>query len=162
LLPQDTNAKSDVYQYDVPTGQLHLITSGTEPSDAYFMDAGANGRDVFFLTRERLVGWDTDTSYDMYDARLGGGFPDPTPAPPRCSGSACQGSPPAAPTVPQGGSDSFDGNGDLPAVLKSHAKSVRCKRGFVKRRVRGKLKCVKRRHHRTAKRHGARRHGRAK
>jgi hypothetical protein len=162
LLPQDTNGKSDVYQYDVPTGQLHLITSGTEPSDAYFMDAGADGRDVFFTTRERLVGWDTDTSYDMYDARVGGGFPEPTPAPPGCAGAACQGPPPAAPAVPQGGSDSFDGNGDLPAVLKKHAKSVRCKRGFVKRRVRGKSKCVKRRTHRAAKRRATRHHRRAK
>ncbi len=164
LLTQDANGKDDVYQYDVPTGQLHLITSGIEPSDSYFMDASTDGRDVFFVTRERLVGWDTDSSYDIYDARVGGGFPDPVPAPPRCSGASCQGPPAAAPIVPQGGSDSFAGNGDLPGALKPHAKpvrSVRCKRGLVKRRVRGKLRCVRRKHN-AAKRHGKRQHGRAK
>ena len=58
LVPGDANGRSDVYEYDVPTGTVHLISSGRDPSDSYFMDASANGNDVFFLTRQQLVGWD--------------------------------------------------------------------------------------------------------
>lgn len=140
LVSEDTNDALDVYEYTVTTGQVHLITSGTEPSNAYFMDASPSGDNVFFVTRERLVGWDTDTSYDLYDARVGGGFPDPVPPKPGCSGSACQGSPAPAASGSQIASAAI-GAGDLAVRLKPHPKP--CRKGYVKRRVRGRRKCVK-------------------
>jgi hypothetical protein len=149
LAPQDTNGKNDVYQYDVPTGQLHLISSGRDPSDADFMDASSDGRDVFFLTRERLVGWDVDASYDLYDARVGGGFPEPLAPAARCSGPACQGAAPAPPSAARMGSNVLGGDGGLAPVLKPHPVPRVCKRGFVKKRVRGKRRCVKRKRHRA-------------
>ena len=156
LLPEDTNSKNDVYQYDVPTGALHLVTSGQDPSDSYFLEASSDGSDVFFVTRERLVGWDDDTSYDLYDARVGGGFPEPAAPAPRCSGSACQGGAGPQPAASRVGSN-LDGSGDLAAVLKPHRAKRVCKRGFVKKRVRGNRRCVKRaRHH---ERRGANRAG---
>lgn len=39
------------------------------------MDASDNGSDVFFLTDALLVPQDTDSAGDIYDARIGGGFP---------------------------------------------------------------------------------------
>ena len=49
------------------------------------------GDDIFFTTDQGLVPQDTDGQDDVYDARLGGGFP-PAPAEPQpCSGDACQG-----------------------------------------------------------------------
>lgn len=144
LLPADTNGKLDVYQYDVATGQLHLISSGTDPFDSYFMDASPDGHDVFFVTHERLVGWDTDESYDLYDARVGGGFPDPVPPAAGCSGAACHGAPGLTPVAPRVGSSTFDGAGNAAGVLKRRV--VKCKKGFVRRRIRGKRRCVKRKH----------------
>ena len=58
------------------------------------MDASPDGSDVFFVTRERLLGWDNDASYDLYDARVGGGFPEPAPEPDPCQGDSCRRSPP--------------------------------------------------------------------
>ena len=50
-----------------------------------------SGRNIFFITSQGLVPQDTDGADDVYDARLGGGFPLP-PAPVQpCAGDACQG-----------------------------------------------------------------------
>ena len=70
-----------------------------------FVDASASGNDAFFLTRERLVGIDTDNSIDLYDGRVGGGLAsqNPPPPPPPCQGEECK--PPAPPqTDPPPGS----------------------------------------------------------
>jgi hypothetical protein len=101
LVPQDTNGQRDVYEWEEEgRGSCHsvggcvsLISSGTSGSASSFLDASANGSDVFFLTESELVPQDTDQLLDVYDAREGGGFPGPTPAPPACEGEAC-----AAPT----------------------------------------------------------------
>jgi hypothetical protein len=82
LVPEDTNGKYDAYSYDTLTEEVHLLSSGTSDEDSFFMDASADGRDAFFTTRERLVGWDVDTNLDLYDARVGGGLPLPPPGPP--------------------------------------------------------------------------------
>ena len=57
-----------------------------------FIDASADGTDVFFLADDSLVSSDPG-SVDVYDARIGGGFPDP-PVPMPCVGDACQPLPP--------------------------------------------------------------------
>jgi len=145
LDPADTNGVIDVYEYDVPSGQVYLISSGTDPNDSYLMDASGNGDDVFFVTRARLVGWDTDQAYDVYDARVGGGFPEPVPTI-SCSGAGCRGQTPAAPGLATLGSSVSRGLGDLTPRLHRRAAAKRCRRGRVKRRVRGKARCVKRRH----------------
>ena len=145
LVPDDVNGKIDAYQYDTDTGALHLLSTGRSTSDSWFMDASADGRDAFFVTRERLVGWDVDTAFDLYDARVGGGFPEPTVAPPPCSGDACQGSPGTAPGRAIAGSALLEGAGNADERLRPRAKRARrCRRGFVKRKVRGKRKCVRR------------------
>lgn len=96
LLPSDTNGTQNVYEYE--DGALHMISSGTGEEIATFSDASANGDDLFFTTRVRLVPEDTDNSSDMYDARVGGGFPAPV-SPQQCTGESCRGplsSPPAS------------------------------------------------------------------
>jgi hypothetical protein len=85
-VPEDSNGKIDTYEFDTATGQVHLLSSGTDTGDSYFMDASGAGDDVFILTRERLAGWDTDNNYDLYDVREPhaghpAGFPDPPPVP---------------------------------------------------------------------------------
>ena len=74
-------------------GRLHrLISSGRSAGGASFVDASADGSDAFFLTDGSLVAADPG-SVDLYDARVGGGFPIPPP-PIACEGDACQALPP--------------------------------------------------------------------
>jgi hypothetical protein len=127
LVPEDSNGRTDVYEYDVPTASVHLISSGKDPADSYFMDASPNGDDVFFVTRQRLVGWDVDQNYDLYDARIGGGLPDPAPLPAGCSGDSCQGSMGTPPNDLSSASSSFRGSGNPKAHRhkKRHKKHKR-------------------------------------
>lgn len=86
LLPEDTNGLSDVYGYD--DDGLHLLSSGKADAEAHVVDVSADGRDVFLLTNASLAADDIDHGYrDIYDARIGGGFPI---AEPPCSASSCE------------------------------------------------------------------------
>jgi hypothetical protein len=146
LVADDTNGRIDAYEYNIDAGTVRLVSSGKSASDTWFMDASSDGRDVFFLTRERLVGWDRDDQYDIYDARTGGGFPEPPPVPPVCLGAACQGVTPVAPVRTPPGTGTFNGAGNVvPRRASRSGRARACRRGFVKKRVRGKRRCVKRR-----------------
>jgi hypothetical protein len=147
LVPEDTNGVSDAYEYDVPSETVHLLSSGTSSSPSYFMDASSSGDDAFILTRERLTGWDADGGYDLYDARVNGGLPEPQ-APVICRGETCHEAstpPPAAPAIASSG---FSG--------PANPKAPKCKKGFKKQTVKGKTKCVKasKSHKRTGHKHG--------
>jgi hypothetical protein len=91
----DTNADADVYEWQAQgtgcakaAGCVALISSGRAEEGASFVDASADGDDAFFITDGSLVGADPG-SFDLYDARVGGGFPDPlVPIP--CFGDSCQ------------------------------------------------------------------------
>ena len=67
---------------------MSLISSGRGPDGATFIDASADGTDVYFVTGESLVRVDPG-SIDLYDARVGGGFPEPA-EPFVCEGDNCQ------------------------------------------------------------------------
>jgi hypothetical protein len=120
LVPQDTNNDRDVYQWQAqgfgscskPNGCANLISSGRSEDGASFVDASAGGSDAFFLTDGSLVPADPG-SVDLYDARVGGGFPDPPQALP-CVGDACQPIP-AAPEEPAVGT-LFTGSATNPPV----------------------------------------------
>ncbi len=141
LLPEDTNGKFDAYEYDVATGALHLISSGTSSTDSYFMDASPDGSDAFFVTRQQLVGWDNDSSYDLYDARVEGGFPEPAPVPAACKGESCL---PAGQAAPAAQPTASKATG--PGNPKPH-----CRKGTKAVKRHGKTACVKpKRHHKKA------------
>jgi WD40-like Beta Propeller Repeat len=166
LVPQDTNGLMDVYEYEPPGvggctgssstfgersgGCVSLISNGTSGSESAFVDASANGDDVFFLTASRLVAGDHDTAFDIYDAHVCGaeGLPcasEPV-QPPACSeGEACKGAPAPQPELfGAAPSATFSGAGNLtggrapnpPVVTK---KTVKCRKG--KKLSHGK--CVK-------------------
>jgi hypothetical protein len=143
LVPQDVNGKLDVYEYDAATETQHLLSSGTNSSDSYLMDASASGRDAFFLTRERLVGWDVDDNYDVYDARVGGGLPDPVAATDDCSGDACQAPPSAAPAALGSASQLFSASEDPAPRLRPRRGARRCRGGKHRVVRRGKATCVR-------------------
>jgi hypothetical protein len=149
LVSNDVNGRFDAYEYDTADSTLHLLSSGTEPTDSYFLDASPSGNDVFIATRERLVGWDVDTAYDVYDARVNGGFPEPPPVAPECVGEGCQGQPASAPAVSNTASSAFRGSGNATRRLKPRhrAKLRRCSgRSGV---TRGKKRAGKCRHKRA-------------
>jgi hypothetical protein len=107
LVPEDTNGRVDTYEWE--DGAVHLISSGQSENDSYFVDASASGDDAYFVTRERLVGWDVDTLLDVYDARVGGGFPEP-PVPHSCAGDACEDPSAQPPGVDAPGSTAMAGS----------------------------------------------------
>jgi hypothetical protein len=112
LVPGDVNGKVDVYLYE--DGTPRLITTGTADDDAQFIDASVDGDDVFFLTTESLVGWDVDGDrYDLYDARVGGGFPEPVSPDPGCEPGECQGQPGGGPDLSDPGLSGQSGDGNL-------------------------------------------------
>jgi hypothetical protein len=72
-----------------------LLSSGRDPEASEFIDASADGSDAFFLTAASLVPSDPGSA-DLYDARVGGGFPIP-PSPIPCEADSCQ----ALPSEPE-------------------------------------------------------------
>ncbi len=146
LVAGDTDGKRDVYEYE--NGAPFLISNGKGEADSYFLDASVDGSDVFIASAQRLAGSDDDGSYDIYDARMGGGFPEPAGVAPSCEGEGCRGAAGGAPPVFSAPSSmAFSGAGNLSApvpvraVVKPKRKPVTCKRGYVKK----KGKCVKQR-----------------
>lgn len=117
LVPQDTNGRRDVYEWE--NGALHLISSGKSPLNSFFLDSSDSGGDVFFTTTEGLLAGDTDEAYDVYDARIPrpGDTPLPTAVP--CQGEVCQGPPGVPSLLGTPPSAMFNGAGNLvPAEAK--------------------------------------------
>jgi hypothetical protein len=120
---------NSVYTYrsvgSIANGNVYLVSDGKDTGE-YFRGRGAvavgldaSGRDVFFLTSDHLLPQDTDLVFDMYDARVGGGFPAPT-ATTVCEGEACQGAPLTQPQFGAPGSGSVPGGGNVSSPLAAH------------------------------------------
>lgn len=119
-------------------GEIHMISDGqsSTPTEGA-AGMSASGSDIFFFTRTPSVGQDTDGLIDVYDARIGGGFPAPTPEP-SCSGEACQGSPASPPALGASGTSSFTGGGNLtPGSTSFPAPTVTGKVSIAKHSVKG-------------------------
>jgi hypothetical protein len=139
LVPRDTNGLPDVYEYDLVAKEVRLLSSGTGDRGSWFEDASADGGNVFFLTKQKLTGWDTDGLIDLYDARVNGGFPEPSAPPVACEGDACQGVPSAAPAFNT--ASGFSGLGNRRPTTPATSKKKKTKaRRHAKRRghARGK------------------------
>jgi phosphodiesterase/alkaline phosphatase D-like protein len=77
LVPQATNGKEDVYEYEPagvgscesPSGGcVALISGGASDHESAFLEANPSGSNVFFVTEAQLLPQDTDTAFDIYDA----------------------------------------------------------------------------------------------
>jgi hypothetical protein len=90
LVPQDVNGVTDAYEFDPATGEVVLLSTGKGSEPAAFAAASDSGNDAFIVTRQSLVRADRDALVDVYDARVGGGFPEHDPLP-LCEGDTCQG-----------------------------------------------------------------------
>ncbi len=139
LSPAAVNGLVNVYEwYEAPgssEGGVSLVSSGSDLEPDEDAVISPTGRDVFFVTSQGLATQDTDGSADIYDARLGGGFPQ-APAERRpCEGDACQGSltNPVPLLVPGSSSQAPGGNfaapAPTPAVTPKKATKPKCSAG---------------------------------
>ena len=128
----------DVYEWEAPesgtcqatspsyspqnSGCLYLISTGKDDYPSFFADASTSGNDVFFFTRQGLVGQDKDELLDVYDAKVGGGLAaqNPPATVPCESTDACHGPLPASPGEGSPGSQTFVGPGNPVAKPKPH------------------------------------------
>jgi hypothetical protein len=158
LVPGDVDGRNDVYEWEDqgvgsctrPGGCVYLISSPHSTRGEYLWAVSRSGDDVFFISSDLLVRSDVDQTPSIYDARVGGGFPEAAGA--VCEGEGCrpQLSPspalPATDTPVRGAGDNY--------------KPRRCGKGKHRVKRAGKVRCVKKKHHRKHKhRAGAKKKG---
>lgn len=147
LVPHDSNGRQDVYEYE--NGNVYPISDVAGNSISYFLDASASGDDVFIATADQLLPSDTDFHIDVYDVKVGGGFPVSITPPVCVNGDSCKG-----PVSPQPGvfgppaSATFSGAGNVSPVViikPTTKKKVKAKREqrCRKSRVRRHGRCMK-------------------
>jgi hypothetical protein len=161
LVQRDENGKRDVYQWEsegsgdctaqsaefdlASGGCISLISSGRSEKDTEFVDASADGSEVFIRTDEKLVSQDPGL-IDIYVARVDGGFPSPAEDPTPCEGEACQ--PVGSPgTPPPTSSNAFVG----PPTPKP-VRPKKCRPGHHRVGKGGKARCVSNKKQRRSRR----------
>ncbi len=164
LVPEDTNAQMDVYEWEQEGtgsceagegqesgGCLYLLSTGNSPEPSYFGDASEEGEDVFLFTRQSLVSQDQDENADIYDARVDGGLADQnTPSVNPCeSEERCRGVPATAPIFGSPSSMTLVGGGNVAPPMAPAKPLVKPKRrpkpSMRARRLANALKaCTKR------------------
>lgn len=111
LVTHDSNGLVDVYEWERAgegtcttasssytashEGCTFPISDVAGSSESTFMDASVNGDDVFILTADQLAASDTDDRGDVYDVKVGGGFPVTVVPPPCTNADSCK--PPPSP-----------------------------------------------------------------
>ena len=142
------NGLSNVYEWrEVPgssQGSVSLVSSGSASEGVEEAVMSETGDDIFFKTSQGLLPQDTDGQSDIYDARVGGGFPSSAAPVQPCSGDACQGplTNPAPLLVP--GSVSQAPEGNLPPLVK---KTIVAKAEKAKAKPKKKVKSKKKKGH---------------
>lgn len=159
LVSTDTDDVKDIYEWEEDGtgscaragGCVYLISSGQSDRDNNLFAVSRSGDDVFFVTTDVLVAGD-ETTLSIYDARVGGGFPQ-TPEE-DCVGEGCKPplTAPPAMTPPAKPAPGADDN------VKPR-KPRTCPKGKRKVKRHGKVRCVKK--HRKKSRGRAGTNGRA-
>ena len=168
LVPQATNHKEDVYEYEpsgvgscesASGGCVSLLSAGDSSRESAFLEATPNGSDVFFLTQAQLLPQDTDTAFDIYDARectqASPCLTAPAAPPPPCEATAaCSPALPSEPaSIPASGTATFGGSGNqaqAPGAPKSRLEVKGVKKSAKPttraQRLAAALKLCKKRH----------------
>jgi hypothetical protein len=134
LVPRDGNGEIDPYMWEA--GELTLLSSGTNGRPSFFYNASDTGDDAFIVTPDALVPNDIDDLSDMYDVRVGGGFPAPA-TPPSCADDECQGLSPDAPSSGVMGSLRLEGAGNVNAGKRAVLRVKRLTKAQRRRLARG-------------------------
>jgi hypothetical protein len=125
LAPGAVAGAANIYEWS--HGQVFHIA--TEPADLLtpenvkvgkqaiqFVGASADGADLYFTSPQALNWENSEERWAVYDARIGGGFPEPPPPSPPCdpdSEGSCQAAASAPQTPAQAASATFGGSGNL-------------------------------------------------
>ncbi|HET7446131.1 MAG TPA: hypothetical protein VFJ57_15900 [Solirubrobacterales bacterium] len=149
LAPADSNSELDVYAWH--EGQVSLISPDghLHPNDLGAPGITASGTDIFFKTSGQVTAADSDSSVDVFDARIGGGFDLREPAP--CQGEACKSPLTTPPSSLAPGSAGVGGGGNVKEKPRKCPKGMRRVRGKA-----GKSRCVPKR---SGSRHSKTHHG---
>lgn len=147
LVSYDTDEVQDVYEWEEQGvgsctragGCIYLISSGRSARDNYLFGHSQSGDDVFFTTHDLLTASDLGATISVYDARVGGGFPEAPKG--ICEGEGChpESPPPPAMTTP-GKAGPGEGNNASPRKPRT------CPKGKRKVKRNGKVRCVKKHH----------------
>lgn len=156
LVSTDTDGLQDIYEWEQQGagsctragGCVYLISSGHSQRDNFLFGHSGSGDDVFFVTSDILTGFDGGGTPSIYDARVDGGFPEPSLV--SCAGEGCRQdlTPPPSLPAPESGLRSKSGD------VSSATKPRRCPKGRRKVKRDGKVRCVKKHQptkHREAK-----------
>ena len=158
LVPEDTNGNApaspkfgtatstDVYEWEA--GNVSLLSSGASSTPTVLQGTTPSGDDVLFTTTAQLVPSEGDGGYEnVFDARVGGGFPEPS-ATPSCVGAGCRSEFGIAPAPAVPASTTPQGTGRAPATTtaatKPKPKPAGCRKGLVRKRIKHKSTCAKR------------------
>lgn len=148
ISPADINSAPDVYEWR--DGAVRLISDGeTDYVGSSFNSApriygiDSSGNNIFFtIVQPGLTGYEQDKASNLYDARVGGGFPRPQ-EPAHCSEESCQGPLQAPPEQAAIGSSGLAGSGNPSAARKG---------GCAAKKAKAKRHCQRgRKRHRHAK-----------
>ncbi len=151
LVAQDTNEGIDVYEY--VDGRPQLITPGTGAATATggavnisgfaekpgLVGVSNDGTDAYFDTFDALTAEDHNGNFlKFYDARVNGGFAQPTPVPPCTAAEECHGSGSSAPALPTQGTTApiSGGNAKHKAAAKKRHKQKKNKKAAKRHRAR--------------------------
>jgi hypothetical protein len=154
LVLGDTDGQLDVYEWEEESvggcetegGCIYLISGGQSPSPDYLWGMSTSGDDVFFRTADQLLPRDVESTLSIYDARVGGGFAEPSESTPCAAIDTCQPTPTPAPILPVPGAQTpSEGNVSSPKT---------CPKGKHKAKRNGKVVCVKK-HHKKKHHHRA-------
>jgi hypothetical protein len=134
LATGDSNGRQDVYEWEaegrpscpstvsVNGGCVFLLSGGQSSDRSFLVDVSESGGDVFLTHRGQLGGvGPQDDKVHMYDVRVDGGFPDTALA---CTGTGCQGVPPAPPQFATPSSATFTGAGNYPPASPAKGKTA--------------------------------------
>lgn len=150
-----------VNAYEWHDGAVSLVSTGIDREPVSDVVISPSGRDLFFSTVQPLLPQDTDEAFDVYDARVDGGFPAPPAERQPCAGDGCQGplTNPAPELVPGSVSQAPGENFEAPrtkAVARKAAKRKKIR--SVKRRkfkARGSARTQGSRSRKGGGRHGS-------
>jgi hypothetical protein len=155
LVPKDVDGQTDVYEYEPEgvgscrttsgsgsvvfvrqsAGCIGLISSGESTAESLFIDASANGSDVFFYTLDKLLPEDIEGSFSVYDAHeCTSAAPCPTAheaQPPCDTADACKPAPTPQPSIfGDPSSATFSGAGNIsPKPPATTSRKASCAKG---------------------------------
>ncbi|HXB65188.1 MAG TPA: fibronectin type III domain-containing protein [Solirubrobacteraceae bacterium] len=149
LVSGDTNSRDDVYEWESDgtsacqqaAGCIAPLSDVSSPTAAFLLDTSASGDDVFFTERASLTQTAVGEAVKLYDARVDGNREQAALS---CTGTGCQGVPPAAPIFATPSSVTFNGVGNFEPAAAGKTVTPKQRKTGVQARAEKLRKALKR------------------